>query len=99
MASCFASTVGLPLSKRCTDIVTERTETDLDKIYDPADTEQTCCAEPEDSCADLADIESVDAEFSKEDAEKKCDKSALVGCCSNVLSHFSHLPYPSRIIE
>src|SRR5215831_18793038 len=52
-------------------LVGEGAENDEDEVHDPADAEEAAGEEPEQTCADLADIKAMDSQHSDEEAEQK----------------------------
>ena len=57
----------------CAVLVSEAAAKDNDKVNKSADSEPAGGEEPEDTCADLAYVETMDTETAEEEAEKSCN--------------------------
>ena len=68
-------------------LIGEAANGDHDDVDDPPHAESTTGQEHEDSRADLADVETVNAEATEEDCQQKCGDEAFIA--DVVLSHTS----------
>ena len=66
------------LNQVLTGLVPEASEDDENQIQKPADPEEADCEQPDDAGADLANIETMDAETTQEQAQEEGNPFALV---------------------
>ena len=67
-----------PLNQTLAGFVAETAEENEDQIQDPADAEETGGEEPDDTGADLANIETVDAEVAQKQAQEEGNPFAFM---------------------